>query len=66
MTAEVPRLYWRSREGNPLNTWYFKKADGAWRQDDWVVYWLGLDSAAEIAACREYALSMRPTVEAPR
>jgi acetylglutamate kinase len=66
MTAEVPRLYWRSREGNPLNTWYFRKADGAWRQDDWVVYWLGLDSAAEIAACREYALSMRPTVEAPR
>jgi acetylglutamate kinase len=65
MTAEIPRLYWRSREGNPLNTWYFRKADGAWRQGDWVVYWYGLDSAAEIAACREYALSMRPTVEAP-
>jgi acetylglutamate kinase len=66
MVAEIPRLYWRSREGNPLNTWYFKKADGAWRQGEWVVFWYGLESASEIAACREYALSMRPTVEAPR
>jgi len=65
MIAEVPRLYWRSREGNPLNTWYFKQADGAWRQGEWVVFWLGLDSAAEIAACREYAVSMPPTVEEP-
>jgi acetylglutamate kinase len=66
MISEIPQLYWRSRAGNPLNTWYFKKADGAWRQGEWVVFWYGLDSAAQIAACREYAVSMRPTVEAPR
>jgi len=65
MVAEVPTLYWRSREGNPLNSWYFKKADGAWRQGEWVVFWYGLDSAAQIAACREYAVSMTATVDAP-
>ncbi|CAE7791298.1 ARG5 [Symbiodinium sp. KB8] len=39
MVEENPQLYWRSRTENPLNTWYFQRADGSLRYGGWTVFW---------------------------
>jgi len=61
MRREVPRLYWRSRSGNPINPWYFLQAGGCFRSDKWVVFWYGLDSYDEIRDCVERALALPAT-----
>ena len=38
-----PRLFWRSRESNPINHWYEKKAEGRQRTDGWLIFWRGVD-----------------------
>jgi len=58
----TPRLFWRSRTGNPLNPWYFKQADGSWRRGEWIVFWYGLDSADEIARLCDHAAALPATV----
>lgn len=63
ITDDMPRLFWRSRAGNPLNAWYFKRAEGSWRRGEWVVFWYGMDTAEEIAACRDHATSLPITVD---
>lgn len=49
MEAELPRLYWRSRAGNPITAWYRDQCDGLQRTRaagvDWVVFWRGLAPA---------------------
>lgn len=46
--ADVPAFLWRSRIGNPFNTWYMRKCDGMQRVNnqsgDWRVFWKGLDA----------------------
>jgi len=63
LREDTPRLFWRSRTGNPYNAWYFKNADGSWRDGEWVVFWYGIDSPDEVAACRAHAVSLPATVE---
>lgn len=63
---DTPRLFWRSRVDNPFNAWYFKKAEGSWRQGEWVVFWYGFGSAEEIAACRDHAIALPTTVDPGR
>ena len=41
----VPSFVWRSRMGNPFNTWYMRKCDGMQRVGDWRVFWKGLEAA---------------------
>ena len=36
-----PRLYWRSRHGNPVNPFYYAESDGCIKQEKWKVYWYG-------------------------
>lgn len=64
ITEETPSLFWRSRAGNPFNTWYFRQADGAWRTGDWVVFWYGIDAPETVAACRDHAAALPATVAA--
>ena len=46
---DVPSFLWRSRMGNPFNTWYMRKCDGMQRANnqsgDWRIFWKGLDAA---------------------
>jgi len=63
LTDDMPQLFWRSRAGNPLNTWYFKRAEGSWLRGEWVVFWYGIETADEIAACRDHAMSIPATVD---
>jgi bifunctional N-acetylglutamate synthase/kinase len=60
MRAEVPRLFWRSRHGNPVNPFYYGESDGHLRLDDWRVFWYGIDGFEEIAACVAHS-AQRPT-----
>lgn len=63
MTRDVPQLYWRARVDNPINPWYFQRADGSYTRGPWTVFWIGIDDFATIAACVERALAEPPTLE---
>ena len=58
--AEVPSFVWRSRMGNPFNSWYMKECDGMQRaknaSGDWRIFWKGLD-ASKIGDSIEAAIS---------
>jgi len=58
--AEVPSFVWRSRMGNPFNSWYMKQCDGMQRAEnqsgDWRIFWKGLD-ATKISDSIEAAIS---------
>jgi hypothetical protein len=47
--AEVPSFIWRSRIGNPFNSWYMRQCDGMQRMEsasgDWRIFWKGLGAA---------------------
>ena len=42
MRDAQPRLFWRSRLGNPVNAFYDAEADGSVKQERWRTYWYGL------------------------
>lgn len=50
-------LFWRSRTGNAIATWYGQHCDGMVRTGEWTVYWRGLEHAA-IPRAIEVALAM--------
>jgi hypothetical protein len=52
LARDVPRLYWRARLDNPINPWYFQRADGSYSRGNWTVFWTGLGEFAEIQDCR--------------
>jgi acetylglutamate kinase len=54
MREEHPRLFWRSRHGNPVNPFYYSESDGCCKQEKWKVFWYGLDGFDEIARCVEH------------
>ena len=63
MTREIPRLFWRARVDNPINPWYFQRADGSYTRGKWTVFWIGIDDFATISDCVERALAEPPTLE---
>jgi bifunctional N-acetylglutamate synthase/kinase len=54
MREHNPRLFWRSRRGNPVNPFYWSECDGCIKQEKWKVFWYGLETFDEIARCVEY------------
>jgi acetylglutamate kinase len=55
VTADYPRLFWRARAQNPINSWYTRECDGLQRFPDWFVFWKGI-ATADIPNAVEYAL----------
>lgn len=41
MLEETPQLFWRSRNGNPVNHFYYAESDGCYKLDHWKVFWCG-------------------------
>ncbi|HRN59717.1 MAG TPA: hypothetical protein PLI44_05685, partial [Chiayiivirga sp.] len=41
MRDENPRLFWRSRHGNPVNPFYYAESDGCIKREKWKVFWYG-------------------------
>ena len=53
MREENPRLFWRSRHGNPVNPFYYAESDGCYKMTQWKVFWYGYERFADIEACVE-------------
>jgi acetylglutamate kinase len=64
MLKDTPRLFWRSRPENPVNSWYVTVCDGMQRTPEWHVYWRGA-SAEQVPALVAEALA-RPEDFLPR
>jgi len=62
MREEHPRLFWRSRHGNPVNPFYYSESDGCYNQEKWKVFWYGLDGFDDIARCVEHCKTRVPTL----
>ena len=56
LRKQNPRLFWRSRPGNPIVGWYTSQCDGFVRGNDWTVFWCGLN-VAEIAQAVDLAIA---------
>ena len=54
MRDQNPRLFWRSRRGNPVNPFYYAESDGCIKQAQWKVFWYGLVGFDEISQCVEH------------
>ena len=65
MREETPRLFWRSRRGNPVNAFYFAECDGCIKQPRWKVFWYGMDDLADIERCIDHCRVRPATLEEP-
>ena len=68
MRDAQPRLFWRSRLGNPINAFYDAEAEGSVKQTMWRAYWYGLgdlDGAGSdlIRSCLEHCRQRPATLE---
>lgn len=59
MRAQTPRLFWRSRHGNPVNPFYYAESDGCIKCECWKVFWYGLEGF-DVIAQAVAASSQRP------
>ncbi len=62
MRRENPKLFWRARNENEINPWYFQQAEGSYRDTRWTVFWFGLSGFDEIKECVEHALALPATL----
>ncbi len=51
------KLYWRSRDSNPINTWYMRQSDGVTRRSPWLIFQYGLSDFDTIERCTQDAES---------
>jgi len=65
MRERTPRLFWRSRRGNPVNPFYFGECDGCIKQRRWKVFWYGFSGFDDIARCVEHCRTRPATLEEP-
>jgi acetylglutamate kinase len=63
MREHNPRLFWRSRRGNPVNSFYYAECDGCIKQETWKVFWYGMGGFDEIARCVEHCRARPPTLK---
>lgn len=56
-----PEFFWRSRPENPINAWYFEKADGMMKFPEWFVWWKGL-STRDAHRAVKLALDVEPAL----
>jgi len=62
MREQNPRLFWRSRHGNPVNPFYYSESDGSFKQEKWKVFWYGLAGFDEIERCVAHCATRVPTL----
>ena len=66
MREENPALFWRSRHHNQVNHFYYSESDGCYKQENWKVFWYGLQDFADIERCVEHCRTRPPTlIDAP-
>ena len=62
MREENPQLFWRSRHNNPVNIFYYAESDGCYKQEQWKVFWYGMDDFADIERCVAHCRTRTPTL----
>ena len=62
MRDENPRLFWRSRRGNPVNPFYDTECDGCIKHEHWKVFWYGLTDFDQIEHCLEHCCARPATL----
>ena len=63
MREENPKLFWRSRHGNPVNPFYHEQSEGCFKQDGFRVFWYGLGSDfAAIERCAAHCAQRQATL----
>jgi acetylglutamate kinase len=65
MRDETPRLFWRSRHGNPVNPFYYSESDGCYKQEKWKVFWYGLSDFETIERAVLHCGQREPTLDEP-
>ena len=65
MRGETSQLFWRSRQDNAINEFYFAHADGTFRTDPWTVFWYGIPGWDGVHAAVEHARSRRVSLVDP-
>lgn len=63
MRAATPKLFWRSRPGNPINDFYLSQADGCIKGERWNVYWYGFTSFDAIAEAVDHCRARPATLK---
>lgn len=63
MRDENPQLFWRSRQGNPVNAFYHGESDGSIKQGPWRVFWYGMENFDDIRWCVEHCDSRPATLK---
>jgi bifunctional N-acetylglutamate synthase/kinase len=63
IAKENQKLFWRARIENEVNPWYFARADGTYKTDEWIVFWYGIRDFKEIEACVHRALALPATLK---
>ncbi|MGH8042485.1 MAG: acetylglutamate kinase [Rudaea sp.] len=62
MRADHPRLFWRSRDGNPVNPFYYAESDGCIKQPCWKMFWYGIHDFEIIARCGAHCAQREVTL----
>ncbi|TQV86373.1 acetylglutamate kinase [Aliikangiella coralliicola] len=62
MTANIPQFFWRAKPDNQVNNFYYKKSDGCYKTDQWIIFWKGLTDFQQINNCVQLALNKEPTL----
>jgi acetylglutamate kinase len=63
MRENNPRLFWRSRQGNPVNAFYHGESDGSIKQGHWRVFWYGMEAFDDIRWCVEHCAHRPATLK---
>jgi len=59
--TENKALFWRSKNENQVNAWYFRHSTGSFRGSQWTVFWYGLNDFTVIQKCIELAQKLPAT-----
>ncbi len=62
MHEQNPSLFWRSRNGNPVNAFYHSESDGCLRQGKWRVFWYGMEGFDAIGRCVDHCATRPVTL----
>lgn len=54
-------VFWRSRVGNPVNKWYFDRADGFLTKDKWTLFFFGPRGLSSLKQYLDIVESIPPT-----
>jgi N-acetyl-gamma-glutamyl-phosphate reductase/acetylglutamate kinase len=63
LTRDYPQLFWRSRQNNPINPWYYERSSGCFVHAPWVIFWYGIKSFEQAQPLVQIASSYGPSID---